>query len=88
MGKISVLTSRHDKAIEYYSAALTLDPLLWCAYEELCNLGELCTATTITNLVKETTLLASNQELSSVARLCSVPPLRKSGSCTDACSLP
>ncbi len=40
LGRICVLSNRHDPAIEHFSAALTLDPLLWSAYEELCNLGE------------------------------------------------
>lgn len=40
LGRICVASNRHDAAIQYFSAALTLDPLLWCAYEELCNLGE------------------------------------------------
>lgn len=40
LGRICVLSNRHESAIQYFAAALTLDPLLWCAYEELCNLGE------------------------------------------------
>jgi hypothetical protein len=39
LGKICALSNRHDTAVHYYAAALTLDPLMWCAYEELCNLG-------------------------------------------------
>lgn len=45
LGKICALSNRHDEATHYYAAALTLDPLLWSAYEELCNLGKLLTST-------------------------------------------
>ena len=41
MGKICRLTNRHKVAQSYHRAALTLDPLLWCAYEELCWLGDI-----------------------------------------------
>ena len=40
LGKICRLTNRHTVAQSYHKAALTLDPLLWSAYEELCMLGE------------------------------------------------
>ena len=40
LGRICGLTNRHRAAVSYQRAALTLDPLMWCAYEELCNLGE------------------------------------------------
>ncbi len=40
LGKICRLTNRHKVAQSYHKAALTLDPLLWSAYEELCMLGE------------------------------------------------
>ncbi|DBA97960.1 TPA: Cell division cycle protein 27 [Trebouxia sp. C0006] len=39
LGKICRLTNRHKVAQSYHKAALTLDPLLWSAYEELCMLG-------------------------------------------------
>lgn len=42
LGKICRLTNRHKVAQSYHKAALTLDPLLWSAYEELCMLGMLC----------------------------------------------
>ena len=40
LGRICGLTNRHRAAVSYHRAALTLDPLMWCAYEELCALGE------------------------------------------------
>ena len=40
LGRICGLTNRHRAAVSYQRAALTLDPLMWCAYEELCSLGE------------------------------------------------
>ena len=40
LGRICGLTNRHRAAVSYQRAALTLDPLMWCAYEELCALGE------------------------------------------------
>lgn len=40
LGKICRLTNRHKVAVSYQKAALTVDPLLWCAYEELCMLGD------------------------------------------------
>ena len=40
MGKICRLTNRHKVAVSYQKAALTVDPLLWSAYEELCMLGK------------------------------------------------
>ncbi|GBG58701.1 hypothetical protein CBR_g102 [Chara braunii] len=39
LGVISRLTDRRQNAISHYSAALSLDPFFWCAYEELCQLG-------------------------------------------------
>jgi len=39
LGRIFQLSNRHSVAIAYYSTALKLDPMLWCAYEELCVLG-------------------------------------------------
>lgn len=41
LGKICRLTNRHKVAVSYQKAALTVDPLLWCAYEELCMLGNM-----------------------------------------------
>jgi hypothetical protein len=41
MGRICVLTNRHEAAGQHFAAALRADPLLWCAYEELCALGAL-----------------------------------------------
>lgn len=43
LGRICRLTNRHKVAQSYHKAALTLDPLLWSAYEELCLLGMLRT---------------------------------------------
>lgn len=39
------LTGRVPKAVKHLCAALSQDPLLWCAFEELCHLGRplLCT---------------------------------------------
>lgn len=42
LGRICRLTNRHKVAQSYHKAALTLDPLLWSAYEELCMLGIFC----------------------------------------------
>jgi hypothetical protein len=39
LGRIHQLSNRHSAAIAYYSTALQLDPMLWCAFEELCGLG-------------------------------------------------
>lgn len=44
LGRICRLTGRVQKAIQHLCNALLQDPLLWCAYEELCMLGELCQA--------------------------------------------
>lgn len=40
LGRICRLSGRHKEAETHFAAALTLDPLLWCAFEELCMLGE------------------------------------------------
>lgn len=40
LGRISRLLDRAQEAAAYFSEALSLDPLLWQAYEELCQLGE------------------------------------------------
>lgn len=53
LGKICRLTNRHKVAVSYQKAALTVDPLLWCAYEELCMLGDVSA-----RLVSVTALLA------------------------------
>ena len=39
LGKIYQLSNRHANAIAAYNAALILDPMMWCAFEELCTLG-------------------------------------------------
>jgi len=39
LGMICKETGRRAAAITHFSAALTLDPFLWTAYEELCALG-------------------------------------------------
>ena len=39
LGRICVLSNRHDSAVAHLCDALRADPLLWCAYEELCALG-------------------------------------------------
>lgn len=39
LGRIFQLSNRHSVAIAYYNTALKLDPMMWCAYEELCVLG-------------------------------------------------
>ncbi|CAM6127393.1 unnamed protein product [Calypogeia fissa] len=39
LGLICRLTDRKQAAIGYYTQALTLDPFLWSAYEDLCLLG-------------------------------------------------
>ena len=39
LGRICRLSNRQKQAVQYFAAALALDPLLWCAYEELCILG-------------------------------------------------
>lgn len=41
LGRICMQSNRHDAAVQHFTTALTLDPLLWCAYEELCALGTL-----------------------------------------------
>lgn len=39
LGRICRLTTRHAEAAEHFYTALKLNPLLWSAYEELCQLG-------------------------------------------------
>jgi hypothetical protein len=39
LARICRATSRFKAAARHLAAALQLDPLLWCAYEELCALG-------------------------------------------------
>lgn len=39
LGRICLLTSRHDAAREHFRAATRADPLLFSAYAELCQLG-------------------------------------------------
>ena len=41
LGRLARLTNRLKPAIQHFSMALQYDPLLWCAYEELCILGAL-----------------------------------------------
>ena len=40
LGRICALSNRHDSAVAHFCDALRADSLLWCAYEELCALGE------------------------------------------------
>lgn len=40
LGRICRLSGRQKEAETHFAAALTLDPLLWCAFEELCMLGK------------------------------------------------
>ena len=39
MGEIHIRTGRKATAIEHYCAALNIDPLMWCAYQALCEIG-------------------------------------------------
>ena len=39
LGKISRLKNNFNYAVGHYQLALQMDPLLWCAYEELCLIG-------------------------------------------------
>lgn len=39
LGKVYQLSNRPTSAIKQFRTALRLDPLLWCAFEELCSLG-------------------------------------------------
>ena len=39
LGRVCRLSNRQKQAAQFFAAALALDPLLWCAYEELCILG-------------------------------------------------
>jgi len=39
LGKLYQMTNRHANAIVAFSTALKLDPMMWCAFEELCVLG-------------------------------------------------
>lgn len=39
LGKVYQLSNRPNAAIEQFRNALGLDPLLWCAFEELCSLS-------------------------------------------------
>lgn len=40
LGKLHSLTDNPSMAVSCYQAALVKDPLLWAAYEGLCQLGE------------------------------------------------
>ncbi|KAL6559756.1 Cell division cycle protein 27 B [Orobanche gracilis] len=42
-------TDRRQSAINHFNQALSLDPLLWAAYEELCILGAADEATSVCN---------------------------------------
>ena len=44
LGRCFQLSNRHSVAVAYYNTALKLDPLMWCAYEQLCILGADCEA--------------------------------------------
>ncbi|KAK9825199.1 hypothetical protein WJX81_006564 [Elliptochloris bilobata] len=39
LGRVCRLSNRAKQAVKFFASALALDPLLWCAYEELCILG-------------------------------------------------
>lgn len=39
LGRIARLSTRQLEAADFYSEALSRDPLLWQAFEELCSLG-------------------------------------------------
>ena len=39
LGKIYQLSNRPSAAAEKFQAALRIDPLMWCSFEELCSLG-------------------------------------------------
>lgn len=39
LGKVYQLSNRHTAAITNFRNALHMDPLMWCAFEELCLLG-------------------------------------------------
>jgi hypothetical protein len=42
LGRIARLTSRPEKAAAHFERCLTLNPMMWSAYEELCSLGAHC----------------------------------------------
>ena len=37
LGKIYQLSNRPSAAAEKFQAALRIDPLMWCSFEELCS---------------------------------------------------
>lgn len=39
LGKVYQLSNRHTAAITNFRNALHMDPMMWCAFEELCMLG-------------------------------------------------
>lgn len=39
LGKIYQLSSRPKAAVEKFQAALRMDPLMWCSFEEMCSLA-------------------------------------------------
>lgn len=41
LGQICKMSNRPQHAIKHYETALTMNPMLWSAYEELCSLGAL-----------------------------------------------
>jgi len=103
LGKICRLTNRHKVAQSYHKAALTLDPLLWSAYEELCMLGESCTSYTASTdissqchsmLTTGATSLTLGLKMYSHTRLynhmwlCAIKARKVVVSCMLACPLP
>ncbi|KAL6559758.1 Cell division cycle protein 27 B [Orobanche gracilis] len=49
LGLVYRYTDRRQSAINHFNQALSLDPLLWAAYEELCILGAADEATSVFN---------------------------------------
>lgn len=41
LGFVCRYTNKREKAIDYFKQALALNPMLWCAYEHLCQMGML-----------------------------------------------
>lgn len=39
LGYVCRFTNKREKAMEYFKQALVINPMLWCAYEHLCQMG-------------------------------------------------
>ena len=50
LGRIARLTNRRSKAIAHFEKCLTLNPMMWTAFEALCSLGSSSSGLLVCNL--------------------------------------